>query len=44
MDSYENLDYWEGEDYPAAVYYCAIKITLSDGTIEHFGTDVTLVY
>ena len=44
IDSYENLDYWLGEDYPAAVYYCAIKITLSDGTIEHFGTDVTLVY
>ncbi len=44
MDNYDNLAYWEGEDYPAAVYYCVVKITLSDGTIEHFGTDVTLVY
>ena len=44
MDSYDNLDYWMGKDYPAAVYYCAVAITLSDGTIEHFGTDVTLVY
>ncbi len=44
MDNYDNLDYWTGEDSPAAVYYCAIKVTLSDGTIEHFGTDVTLVY
>ncbi len=44
MDNYDNLDYWKGEGAPAAVYYCAVKITLSDGTIEHFGADVTLVY
>ena len=44
MDSYENLDYWTGENHQAAVYYCAVTVTLSDGTIEHFGTDVTVVY
>jgi len=44
MDSFENLDYWTAEEAPAAVYFCTVEITLSDGTVEHFGTDVTLVY
>lgn len=44
IENAENLAYWNGIDYPAGVYYCSVKITLSDGTIEYYGTDVTLVY
>ena len=43
MDSYANLDFWEAEKNPTGVYFCLIALTLSNGDMEQFGTDVTLV-
>ena len=41
---YGNLDYWDGGKFPMGVYFCMAEVAFSDGSMEHFGSDVTLVF
>lgn len=43
MDNPTNLDYWEGGRQATGVYFCLVELTLSNGDLERYGTDVTLV-